>query len=262
MKHAASIEEWEARARAVAVEEATRLCDDATFRAATREIASRAPETAGFTGNACEQLLLIDALSSRLQSLALPALEAAMTTRERIICTNVTRFTVEALLSVGLVDDAAVVAAAKDASARLRLATMGMSRTLPSGRLDLAARRRFDVPRDTLLRPLISPVSPIATAPGETLELKFLLDEAEYDWIRMVPSGDRRVSRIPRFPVTHRDARLLIGWTAAALDTRLARGPRWDDVLDAARIDRTGAERAAVVFDPLKFMLWWWSLSN
>jgi hypothetical protein len=52
------------------------------------------------------------------------------------------------------------------------------------------------------------------------------------------------------------------GWSAAALDSRLARGARWDSVLDAARIDRTGAERGAVVFDPLRFMVWWTSLAN
>jgi hypothetical protein len=265
MTRVASVEEWERLARAVAVEEATRLRDDATFRTATRELASRNEGAAPFTGEAYEQLLLIDALSRRLQSFALPALTesmSVMSARERIICTNATRFTLEALMSVGLVDDAAVIAACRDSSARLRLATLGMSRTLPSGRLDLAARRRFDVPRDAALCPLVLPPRPLPTIAGETAVLKFLLDEAEHEWIRMVPSSDHRVSMMPRFALSHRDARLVTGWSAAALDSRLARGVRWDSVLDAARVDRTGAERGAVVFDPLRFMLWWKSLAN
>lgn len=253
---------WEDRAFALAVSEAARQRDDEMFRSAVHDVAHRTSETRDFSRSAYEELLHIDALSRRLQSLALAAADRDLPARERVIHTNLTRFTVQALREVDVVRDAAVIAAAADASARLRLATLGMSRTLPSGRLDLAARRRFDIARDSLLRPLIFPVSPIASAPGETLELKFLLDEAEYDWIRMVPSGDRRVPQIGRFAVSHRDARLLTGWSAAAFDTRLARGSRWDAVLDAARIDRTGAERAAVLFDPLKFALWWWSLSN
>lgn len=262
MTRVASFEEWERLARAVAVEEAARLGGDATFRTATRELASRSDGAAPFTGDAYEQLLLINALSRRLQSFALPALRDSMPARERIICTNATRFTLEALMCVGLVDDAAVIAACRDSSARLRLATLGMSRTLPSGRLDLAARRRFDVPRDATLRPLVLPPRPVPTIPGETALLKFLLDEAEHEWIRMVPSSDHRVSMIPRFALSHRDARLVTGWSAAALDSRLARGARWDSVLDAARIDRTGAERGAVVFDPFRFMVWWTSLAN
>ena len=262
MTRVVSVEEWERLARAVAVEEAARVREDETFRTATRELASRTGGEAPFTGDAYEQLLLIDALSRRLQSFALPAVEQFLTARERIVCTNATRFTLEALMSVGLVDDAAVIAACRDSSARLRLATLGMSRTLPSGRLDLAARRRFDVPRDAALRPLVLPPRPVPTIPGETALLKFLLDEAEHEWIRMVPSSDHRVPLIPRFPLSHRDARLITGWSAAALDSRLARGTRWDSLLDAARIDRTGAERGAVVFDPLRFMGWWTSLAN
>jgi len=262
MTRAASVEEWERLARAVAVDEAARLRDDGTFRTATRELAARNEGAAPFTGDAYEQLLLIDALSRRLQSFALPALEQSMPARERIICTNATRFTLDALMTVGLVEDAAVIAACRDSSARLRLATLGMSRTLPSGRLDLAARRRFDVPRDAALRSLVLPPRPLPTIAGETAVLKFLLDEAEHEWIRMVPSSDHRVSMIPRFALSHRDARLVTGWSAAALDSRLARGARWDSVLDAARIDRTGAERGAVVFDPSKFMVWWTSLAN
>jgi hypothetical protein len=118
------------------------------------------------------------------------------------------------------------------------------------------------VPRDTALRPLVLPPRPVLTIAGETALLKFLLDEAEHEWIRMVRSSDHRVPLIPRFPLSHRDARLITGWSAAALDSRLARGARWDSVLDAARIDRTGAERGAVVFDPLRFMAWWASLAN
>ena len=262
MTRAASVEEWERLARALAVDEAARLRDDGTFRTATRELASRNEGAAPFTGDAYEQLLLIDAFNRRLQSFALPTLRASLSARERIICTNATRFTLDALMSVGLVDDAAVIAECRDSSARLRLATLGMSRTLPSGRLDLAARRRFDVPRDAALRPLVLPPRPVPTIPGETAVLKFLLDEAEHEWIRMVPSSDPRVSMIPRFALSHRDARLVTGWSAAALDSRLARGARWDSVLDAARIDRTGAERGAVVFDPYKFMVWWTSLAN
>ena len=262
MTRAASVEEWERLARAVAVEEAARLRDDATLRTAIRELASRDDGAAPFTGDAYEQLLLIEALSGRLQSFALPALKDSMSARERIICTNATRFTLDALMTVGLVEDAAVIAACRDSSARLRLATLGMSRTLPSGRLDLAARRRFDVPRDAALRSLVLPPRPLPTIAGETAVLKFLLDEAEHEWIRMVPSSDHRVSMIPRFALSHRDARLVTGWSAAALDSRLARGARWDSVLDAARIDRTSAERGAVVFDPLRFVVWWRGLAN
>jgi hypothetical protein len=130
-----------------------------------------------------------------------------MSARERNICTNATRFTLEALMCVGLVDDAAVIAVCRDSSAGLRLATLGMSRTLPSGRLDLAARRRFDVPRDAALRPLVLPPRSVPTIPGETAVLKFLLNEAEHEWIRMVPSSDHRAPLIPRFPLSHRDAR-------------------------------------------------------
>ncbi|HEX8152700.1 MAG TPA: hypothetical protein VF698_06220 [Thermoanaerobaculia bacterium] len=265
MRRLTSIAEWEALALGTAIAEATRQREDATLAASIHDMAVRVPQgnaRDAFTGSAYEQLLHLDALSVRLKSLALPTVEETLSPRERIIITNPTRFTLDALHAVGIVSDASLIAAAKDSSARLQLATAGRLRNVTSGRLDLAAQRRFDIPRDSFLRPLHTPVPPLATAPGEFAELGFLVDEAEYDWIRMVPTGETRVTKRPRFTMTHRDARLVTGWSAAALDSRLARGGRWDAALDAARIGRTGSDRGAVLFDPYLFMVWWTSLSN
>jgi hypothetical protein len=255
--------EWEAHAVDVVRAEALRQRDDFLLCESLHDIAGRHPQhPVGLSPSALEELLHIDALSARVQGVRLPRLDAVLTARERIIAENPTCFVVEALCEVGLVRDAAVAAAAKDASARLRIATLGQSRVLPSGRLDLAARRRFDVLRDAALRPLLTPPPPVVSVAGETADLRFLPDEAEYDWVRMVPNHDRRIRTVPRFPVSHRDARLITGWSAAALDSRLARGARWDSVLDAARIERTDADRDAVIFDPRRFMVWWTALAN
>lgn len=259
-----AIHGWQHHAFEIVLGQAARQRDDETLRGALNELACNAAEeiTHGFSRCAYEQLLHLDALSSRLQGLALPRLPASVSARQRAFLMNATRFALEALRHIGVVTDATVIAAAKDSTARLYLATMGQWRTLTSGRLDLAARRRFDIPRDASLRPLIVPLRPVPSAHGETADLRFLADEAEYDWIRMVPTNDRRIPRMPRFAVSHRDARLLTQWSAAALDSRLARGGRWDAALDAARIERTGADRSAVVFDPYLFMVWWTSLAN
>jgi hypothetical protein len=265
MRRVASLAQWQEIALSAAVDEALRQREDATLCASIKQCATRRSheDAAGvFAGRAYEQLLHLDMLSTRLRSLALPILDEPMPARQRIIVTNPTMFTLDALRAAGVVEDDEVIVASKDATARLRLATSGRVRGITSGRLDLAALRRFDIPRDTSLRPLLPPRAPLPTTAGEVAQLGFLADEAEYEWIRMVPTGERRIPVMPRFTLTHRDARLVTGWSAAALDSRLARGPRWDAVLDAARVDRTGAERGNVAFDPYRFMIWWTSLAN
>ncbi|HEX9460394.1 MAG TPA: hypothetical protein VGA84_14675, partial [Thermoanaerobaculia bacterium] len=95
---------------------------------------------------------------------------------------------------------------------------------------------------------------------SEFVELFYLADEAEFEFLILVRTTNWRVPVMAKFPVDHRAARALTGWPAVVLDARLARGPRFDRVLDDARIRSGSGDRDPVLFDPWRFASWWRSL--
>lgn len=200
----------------------------------------------------------------KARHLQTPPLHAPeLSPRARCVFGNVTRFTLDAARAAGAVTSAIVITAVEDADGRLSRATFGMLPGVSRGRIDLAAFRRFGADRDDRLRLRVVPPPPLLPASSrDVAQLVFLLDELEYDYILMTKTDDRRLPLIAKFPIDHRAARGLTGWSAMALDARLARGARWDRVLDAARIRTGETDRGSVLFDSMKFARWWQSLMN
>jgi len=121
----------------------------------------------------------------------------------------------------------------------------------------------FGASRDERLRPSVIPPPPIfPLGSTDVAQLVFVADEAEWDYVIMERTRDRHLPSIAKFPIDHRAARGLTGWTATALDARLARGERWDRVLDEARIRTSDADRSGVLFEPRRFAEWWRGVMN
>jgi hypothetical protein len=220
-------------------------------------------EHAEFSAEDAAQYLFLERLTRRLRAQRphVPFLEG-VSRRERVVVANPTRLALRAAIAAGAVTSLDVVRTVMASDAEL-LASLGVSAIVLRGRIDLVALRRFGIPRTPDLRPRILPAAPLTTDAAMFARLHYTDDELEYTWILWQRTGDWRFPEHPVLPMSHRDARAVTAWSATALDTRLARGPRWDRVLDAARIRTSAdAQHEAVVFEPRRFMQWWVALSN
>jgi len=210
------------------------------------------------------QYLFLDRFTRRLRAhtARVPHLRD-LSRRERAVLTNPTRLALRAAIAVGAVTSEAVIRRVAASDAELLVSSLGLSDTVIRGRIDLVAVRRFGIPRAPDLRPRILPPAPLTTSATVFARMHYLLDELEYVWLLWERTGDWRLPEQPVLPLSHHDARAITAWSATVLDARLARGSRWDRVLDTARI-RTGpdVQHEQVVFDARRFMQWWVALSN
>jgi hypothetical protein len=266
MTDALPLAAWEEVVQELSSRTAAHLHGDPVLREAITSLAAGRRTDPVWETEDIGEFLFLDRLSRDLRDTHVPPLALdGMSPRIRSVLGNPTRFALDAACAVGAVTRAAVIAAVKEADARLQRATLG---ELPGGatrgRVDLAALRRFGIIRDERFRPLLIPPAPIITHAGgsEFAELKFVPDELEYDWVLMVRTADPRLPVIAKLPIDHRTARALTQFPAVVLDARLARGGRFDRVLDDARIRTIAGERVGVMFDPLRFSRWLRGLMN
>lgn len=242
---------------------ALRLRSDPVVEGALDRHAARLSAQSAEPFAAVREMLFLDRLTRRLRNASFSTVRFGreIARREFAVLWNATRLALDGAVAVDAVREPAVISAVRDSDAELLDATLGKSQQLIRGRLDLIPQRRFGIWR-VAGRPRVMPDEPLTTSTALLAKLHFLADEAEHVWLMWRKTTDRRIPLEPELPVSHRDARAITSWSAAALDMRLARGRQWDQVLDAARIRSGGGSRDEVLLQPRAFMEWWTALSN
>jgi hypothetical protein len=263
---------WQAAARAVdpiLLQVALRVAESLTrpvFAGQRAVDAARITVAAedGLPAEEAMDLLFLDRMTRRLRALTIdvPPVDG-MSRRQHVVLANPTRVALRAAIDIGAVTNSSVIGRVMASDAQLLAACLGTSADTIRGRIDLVALRRFGIERTADLRPRLLPDRPVVADAAMFARLHYLVDELEFTWITWQRTGDWRVPEVPTLPLSHRDARAITGWSAVALDTRLARGRKWDRALDAARVRSGGtAQHEAVTFDAVRFTQWWIALTN